>query len=120
MLAILLPFSVFEMNADDKNAVMKIPLELQEGKALQRTLSDEVLVACYNGMLSIIHTMVYDGIGVIDVIVTNISTGVTWYNSFNSSLESQNILQISGDPGIYEITYTTESGDVYEGMLILE
>ena len=43
-----------------------------------------------------------------------------WYDSFDSALEPQTILPISGDPGVYEITYITESGNVYEGTFIIE
>lgn len=71
-------------------------------------------------MLSAVHTTVSTDLGEIDVTVTNCSTGEFWQDTIDSSITSQHLLQISGTSGFYEITYTTESGDLYEGSFVIE
>ena len=83
-----------------------------------RSLSE--IQAYYNGMLSAVYTSVTFDLGEIDVTVTNCSTGEFWEDTFDSSISSQHLLQISGTSGFYEVTYTTERGDVYAGEFILE
>ena len=74
----------------------------------------------YFGIMNTIVTTVQSDLGDVVLTVTNCSTGSVWYDSFDSALEPQTILPISGDPGVYEITYITESGNVYEGTFIIE
>ena len=59
-------------------------------------------------------------LGDVVLTVTNCSTGNVWYDSFDSTLEPQTMLPISGEPGVYEITYITESGNIYEGTFIID
>lgn len=75
--------------------------------------------ALFNGMSSTIHTTVTSDLGQIEMTVTNLSTGETWFDSFDSGMIMQTLLPISGTAGYYEIEYVTESGDVYEGIFIL-
>lgn len=119
MMALLLPLSAFEMSADNEKAVMKIPLEVKNNKDLDRSLIQEPIFSYYYGMMSFVQTSVTSDLGVVDVMVTNSSTGESWYDSFDSSEEPQTILQISGEAGLYEITYTTESGDIYECTFVI-
>lgn len=117
-MALLLPLSAIEMRADEEKAEIKIPIHKSGGKLLGRTLIE--IDACYYGMMSCIQTSVYSDLGEVEVSVTNCSTGEMWYDTFDSGEESYTFLYISGSAGLYEITYTTESGDVYEGSFMIE
>lgn len=76
--------------------------------------------AFYYGMLSTVHTTVFSNLGEIDVTVINCSTGEIWEDTFDSSTTSQHLLQISGTSGFYEVTYLSDSGNLYEGSFIIE
>lgn len=119
-MALLLPFSAIEMRADEEKAVMKIPLTMESGRKLNRSLNDDCVESCYYITMSCIQTSVSADLGEVEVSVTNCSTGESWYDTFDSGEESQTFLYLSGESGFYEITYVTESGDVYEGSFILE
>lgn len=118
--ALLLTLFAFEMSADDENAKMKIPLELGPGTRFGRSLTSETLECYYYGMTSTIQTLVSSDLGDVSLTVTNCSTGEVWYDFFDSSLEPQTYLPISGSEGIYEIVYITESGDIYEGGFTIQ
>lgn len=117
-MALLLPLSTVEMRADDEIVVKEIPIHKTTGKVLGRTLIE--VEAYYYGMMSSIQTSVFADLGEIEVYVTNCSTGEMWYDTFDSGLETQTVLMISGDAGFYEITYTTESGDTYVGSFMID
>lgn len=119
-MALLLPLSAINMRADEEDAVIKIPLNYGKGVDLRRDFSQELVVSCYYGMMSSIQTSFFADLGEIEVYVTNCSTGEMWYDTFDSGVEPHTVLYISGAAGLYEITYTTESGDVYEGSFIVE
>ena len=119
MLAFLLPLFALDMIAEDENAKMKIPLELGPEKNLTRSLIEEPLTCHYYGMMTSIVTAVSSDQGNVSLTVTNLSTGETWYDVFDSATELQVYLPISGTSGLYEIVYTTQSGDVYEGEFVL-
>ena len=118
--ALLLPLFAFEMSADEEKAEMKIPLRLSEDINLIRTLVPEYIECYFYGIWSTILTSVSSDLGDVSLTVTNCSTGEVWYDFFDSSVEPQNYLPISGSDGIYEIVYITESGDVYEGSFTIE
>ena len=59
------------------------------------------------------------GLGKIEIIVTNSSTGESWSNFFDSSIEPQSFLQISGTPGYYNVEYVTESNETYVGSFVI-
>ena len=69
--------------------------------------------------MEMIQTSVISDLGSIEMIVTNLTTGETWSDTFDSAV-SPHFLQISGAPGLYEITYLTSFGDLYEGQFIIE
>lgn len=119
MLAFLLPLFAPDMSADDENSKMKIPLELQPKTKLNRSLILEPLTCHYYSMMTSIVTTVTSDQGNVTLTVTNLSTGEIWYDVFDSATEPQTLLPISGTPGLYEIVYTTQSGDVYEGEFVL-
>lgn len=118
--AFMLPFFVFEMSADEQENRKDIPLLIVNGNLLQRGQSVTSITSCYNKMMSCIHTTVSEDIGDVDVYVTNCSTGESWEYSFDSSTEHQSVLLISGNPGLYEVLYQTESGNYYEGEFEIE
>ena len=62
-------------------------------------------------MMSCVQTVVSTDLGEVGVMILNCSTGESWYDTFDSGVEPQVILQI---------TYTTEAGDVYEGSFMIE
>lgn len=118
--ALLLPLFAFEMSADEEKAKMQIPLELNPGKKLGRDLNPEFIECYFYGIWSTISTSVSSDLGDVSLTVTNCSTGEVWYDFFDSSVEPQTYLPISGSDGIYEIVYITESGDVYEGSFVVQ
>ena len=119
MVAILLPIFALEMSADDENAKTKIPLKMESSTKHTRGLVEEELTCHYVGMMNAIVTTVWSDLGDVVLTVTNCSTGNVWYDSFDSALEPQTMLTLTGEPGIYQIVYITESGDIYEGMLTI-
>lgn len=118
-MALLLPLFALKMSADDENAIIKIPLELGSEKRLSRSLIDEPITCHYYSMMTSIVTMFSFNQGNVSLCITNISTGEVWYETVNSATTTQAILSISGSMGLYEIVYTTESGDIYEGSLTI-
>lgn len=119
LVALLLPFSAFEMSADEENTSRKIPLELKDRPILHRSLTAEPIVTYYIAAASCIQTTVFFDFGQVELIVTNCTTGEVWYDSFDSALLPQTLLAISGTQGLYEIVYLTDEGDVYQGCFIL-
>lgn len=118
LMAVLLPLSAFEMSADEKEA-RKIHLTKDFTKKVERTLFVLPLESYYLGMLSSIQTTVTSDLGRIDMTVTNLMTGESWSDSFDSAV-TPHFLPISGAPGLYEITYLTSFGDLYEGTFTIE
>ena len=119
LMALLLPLFALEMSADDENAKMKIPLRMESTGKHVRDLIQEPLICHYYGMLTSIVTTFTSDLGDVTLTVTNTSTGEVWYDVFDSGTDPQTVLPISVTDGLYEIVYTTEAGDVYEGTLII-
>lgn len=117
---LLLPFFAFEMSADEEKAEMKIPLKENIDENLIRSLVPESIECYFYGTLSTIRTSVAYDLGDVSLTVTNCSTGEVWYDFFDSAMEPQNYLPISGSDGIYEVVYITESGNVYEGSFTIQ
>ena len=122
LVSVFLPLSLFAQNNDDNTDRAKIPLyqvsdENQEN--LNRSLIQLPVECCYFGMMNSIVTTVFTDLGDVTLTVTNCSTGSVWYDTFDSAQEPQTVLPISGEPGIYEIVYITESGAVYEGTFTI-
>ena len=97
---------------------IEIPIKRPGSHDTVRSLCE--IQAYYNGMLSAVYTSVTSDLGEIDVTVTNCSTGEIWEDTFDSSTTSQHLIQISGTSGFYEVAYTTENGNLYEGSFCLE
>lgn len=117
-----LPLSAFYLKADESEHRQKIPLyNTHNGNQDHdiRTLIQLPVECCYLGMMNTLVTTVYSDLGDVTITVTNCSTGDVWYDSFDSALEPQTMLTLSGDPGVYEIVYITESGDIYDGTFNL-
>lgn len=121
-LVVFLPLSSFVLNADEQKNKQEIPLHQTHDSGPGHDIRNliQLPIEChYFGIMNTIVTTVQSDLGDVVLTVTNCSTGSVWYDSFDSALEPQNMLPISGEPGVYEITYITESGNVYEGTIIL-
>ena len=94
-----------------------ILIRIADNSELIRSLHE--IQAHYLEISRTIFTTVTSDLGQIEMTVTNLSTGETWFDSFDSGMIMQTLLPISGTAGYYEIEYVTESGDVYEGIFIL-
>ena len=120
-MALLLPLSAFEMSADNpKPVINKIPIKVSRYPKFQRDLFVLPLESYFYGPMSCIHTIVLDDLGEVEINVTNASTGEFWTATFDTSVDNQYSLQISTTSGLYEVEYTTASGDIYEGEFIIE
>lgn len=95
----------------------EIPVKKSDKTNQIRSLCE--IQAYYNGMLSTVCSSVASDLGEIDVTVTNCTTGEFWEDTFNSSLTSLHLLQISSTSGFYEVTYTTSCGNLYEGSFVI-
>ena len=122
LVSVFLPLSLFAQNNDDNTDRAEIPLHIvNDGSQSNdnRSLIQLPVECCYFCMMDSIVTTVFTDLGDVTLTVTNCSTGSVWYDSFDSALEPQTILPLSGEPGIYEIVYITESGGVYEGTFTI-
>ena len=117
LLAVLLPMFAFDMNADEKRT-KKIPLDPPRNICVERGMALQIN-AWYDYTLSSIITAASSDLGEVSLTVTNLSTGETWYDTFDSSSTPQAMTPISGASGYYEVIYVTGSGDMYEGGFIL-
>lgn len=120
LMAVLLPLSLFGMNDENEKVVMKIPLELDLEEKLNRLLIPVPIESYCYVMMNTIITNVFSDLGEIFLTVTNHSTGEAWYDTFDSGVQSQAVTRISGMPGYYEIIYTVESGEIYQGTFTIE
>lgn len=119
-LAVFLPLSAFQLNADEKKPEQKIPLTKTKGDYnYNRSLTQLPVECCYMGMMNLILTTFSSDLGEVTLEVINTSTGEISYDIFDSGMTPQSVLPISGNSGYYTITYITETGDIYEGTLTL-
>ena len=121
LLAVFLPLSASVLNADELPHKQDIPLYPidPEGSKDIRSQIQHPIECHYLGMINAFVTTVWSDLGDVTLTVTNCSTGSVWYDSFNSSMEPQAFLAISGEPGTYKIIYITESGGIYKGALTI-
>lgn len=120
LVAILLPSSAPLLRANDNSQSIKIPLSDEPGMKNVRSLYEDSIESYYWGEFSGIQTVVTKEQGDINMYVSNITTGESWSYSFDSIMEPQSFIQLSGNPGYYEVEYVTESGDIYYGVFIIE
>ena len=119
MMAFLLPFSTLEMRADDEEQIKKIPLRMTTSKDLTRSTNDYCVEAFYCEIFSCIQTTMNEDIGQVELTVVNTFTSESWNQVFNSAIESQSFLPISGTKGYYVVEYVTESGNTYSGFFVV-
>ena len=117
-MVLLLPLFTFDMSADEKEA-KRIPLNQGVQNCIERSFVSVPIEAYYIGTTSSIQTTVSSDLGTVEIVVTNLATSKSWSDIFDSAL-SPHIFHISGAPGLYEITYLTSFGDLYEGTFIIE
>lgn len=121
LMAIIMPLSSIVMYADKTKDQNEIPLYQtnSEGGINNRGFMKPDLACYYSKTLSAIATTAFSDLGNVIITVTNCSTGNVWYSSFDSTMEPRSFLPISEEPGIYEIAYITETGNIYEGTLTI-
>lgn len=117
--ALLMPVFALDMRADDEEAVTKIPLKMVSTGKNVRSLIPESIECHYLGMMNAVVTTAWSDLGDVALTVTNCSTGSVWYDTFDSAVDPQTMLVLSGEAGIYQIAYITESGGVYEGTFTI-
>lgn len=100
LLAVLLPLFAFDMNADEKRT-KKIPLDPPLQMCVERGMALQIN-AWYDYTLSSIITAASNDLGDVSLTVTNLSTGETWYDTFDSSSTPQAMTPISGASGNWE------------------
>lgn len=122
LLAVFLPLSASVLNADEPPHKQDIPLYPidPEGSKDIRSQIQHPIECHYLGMINAFVTTVWSDLGDVTLTVTNCSTGSVWYCSFDSTMEPQNFLSISGESGFYEIIYVTESGNLYKGSFTID
>ena len=112
-------FCIMPMRGDSPpESSQEIPIRQSGSHGSIRSLSE--IQAYYNGMLSVVCTSVFADLGEIDLAVTNCTTGEFWQDTFESYDCMQHVLSVSGTPGLYEVTYTVESGGQYYGTFMIE
>ena len=115
-LVMFLPLSSFTLNADENKNKHEIPLYPVGPNDKEVRGLVQVPVECYYfEMTNAVASIVWSDIGDVTLTVTNCSTGSVWHSSFDSAMEPQTFLAISGESGIYELIYITESGNTYIG-----
>ena len=119
ILLALLPLFTLSVNADDNSTRQNIPIQRVTTTNGNRSISQTPIECCYIGMMNFIHTSVYTDLGNVYVEVINNNTGEIFWDSFDSGITPQHILTVSGISGYYQVTYITETGDIYEGSFIL-
>lgn len=110
LVSVFLTLSLFAQNNDDNTDRAEIPLHIvNDGSQSNdnRSLIQLPVECCYLGMMDSIVTTVFTDLGDVALTVTNCSTGNVWYDSFDSALEPQTMLPLSGESGIYQIVYIT-------------
>ena len=123
LLAVFMPLSAFVLNADEPPHKQEIPLHLINNGSQDkdnRSLIQLPIECHYLSMMNAVVTTVWADLGDVNLTVTNCSTGNVWYDSFDSALEPQTLLPLSGEPGTYQLVYITESGGVYEGTFNIQ
>lgn len=119
LVAFLLPLSGHVICADEKPPTIKISLRNEDPDKKVRSLQTGSIESYYYGLMNCIVTTTLQDMGDVSLTVVNTSTGSVWYDTFDSALEPQTVLPLSGEPGIYQIVYITESGDIYQGTFNL-
>lgn len=116
--ATILPLFSSYLFADNEETVCEIPLRRETETRHGRSIYP--LEALYWKTISSIHISTTSDMGEITVIVTNLTTGEVYNDSFDSSVLTESVVLVNATPGVYEITLTSEYGDVYIGSFIID
>ncbi|MBR1956563.1 MAG: hypothetical protein IKA13_04525 [Bacteroidales bacterium] len=96
----------------------EIPIKHVLTRPPVRSLEIQALQAYYNRMLNSVQTITTSNLGIVEMTVICLSTGEIWSETFDSAV-SPHCLEISCEPGVYQITYLTSFGDLYEGTFTI-
>lgn len=116
---ILLPFVAPVLSADQPPSSVTIVLSNEQTNKKIRSLCDVPIDSYYCVTLSGLYTEVTQDMGLVEVTVSNITSGEFWHYSFNSGRETSSFLQLPVGSGYYEVRYITESGEVYRGVFVM-
>ena len=98
----------------DGPEVVPIVIVDKPGKPIMRTPETIPITATYRSSFSAICVRFNSNLGDVDIDVMNSSTGDMWsWTVVGGNIMA--VLPISGDNGMYTITFTLANGDEYEG-----
>ena len=100
------------------NTCIEIPIKKVDKSDNIRSLLG--IYSYFDRVSHTINTTITSQLGQVETIVTNLSTGETWFATIYTQESTLNILPISGTPGYYKVEYFTQDGDIYEGELTIE
>lgn len=110
ILCLLFSADAVSSNTCDDERILIRHKEIQDGP---RTLQNAEIVAYYNTETSCVYvTMSNAGVSV-DTELSNLSTGE--YYNYEIPGTGLSVLPISGNSGLWTITFTLSDGEVYEG-----
>ena len=110
--------TLFAQNTNP-NVDLDFSVEIKPGQTIRPTIKPRTIVntdieAYYSyGELSLTFNI---NLGNADIVVTNTTTGESWYDSVNGV--GSTVITLSGDEGCYEIYIYTDCGD-YSGTFII-
>lgn len=115
-----LPLLSFCLSDGDGNGKVDLLIPLHKATDVKHERSICPVGAFYLGSYNAIRISTTSDMGEITVIVTNLTTGEVYNDSFDSSVLTESVVLVNGTPGVYEITLTSEYGDVYIGNFIID
>ena len=95
----------------------EIPMKKLQNTSLNRSLNE--IRAYYDVFASSVTSHLSSDLGMVEMIITNFSTGEQMSYVFDSSYTLLISHPISGDPGYYEVMYRSENGSCYQGNFII-
>lgn len=120
LVVLLLPFVAPVLRADQPPTSVTIILSNEQTNKKVRLVHDVPIDLYYWAAFSGLYTEVTQDMGLVEVTVSNITSGEFWHYSFNSGRETSSFFQLPVSFGYYEVRYITESGEVYQGVFVIE
>ena len=107
--------SMAQDNGDDEYEAIDLNYEQNNNNIGVRTGVVIPVEAYYMNGMSAVYVEFMMNVGEIEIRLTHLTTGSTTSTLVHSSIGSC-ILPVTGGPGMYRITFITESGEQYYGM----